>query len=538
MWRPRSLVVACAAALAVGCSPAAAAAATAATAAPSDERTCTGIRGNGNLIFAHFGSLARIVEQYGPVRCAAGGSSGSITTFLIESVNRNVVVNRCGKRRCPEARIAARQALLYKSMSGLTAVGIGADVRTVAAILERVQSAGVDEELAAGAPGAVRAFRDVLEDFGDAVNPEVIEALRRTPKPEVVAADVLKGLENAIAFHVEDVAVFVRPSVLNWDVVVRLLGRAGDFYAGYGPTDRAALRGWLRACAGRSRGLSWEQTRALSTPDGTCGRRFARIYRGFEAAYRRVPPVHSRLDDRIGTRLPMIAVTGVLTGSMPAWRAARERYVAGEPLAFSPSFDDVRFGYFGQPRDLKRIQAGLARRYPDDIVRERFLALGPETWRTILGASPAEPGLSAAVPLPRGRLSVGGWADPQRVQVLKALGSGGVITVTRIGADDPGSLTYDAPRLLGASDEQLTRMFSLTDPASSEYVALADADAVWCTDWNAPPATDIPALFASGYDAPMRTDAPRFLAGPTPWRGAAPDVSAVGCAPGVGEPAG
>ena len=33
--------------------------------ADADRRMCFGVRGNGQLIFAHFGSLARIYETYG-----------------------------------------------------------------------------------------------------------------------------------------------------------------------------------------------------------------------------------------------------------------------------------------------------------------------------------------------------------------------------------------------------------------------------------------------------------------------------------------
>ena len=45
---------------------------------------CTGVRGNGNRIFAHFGSQAQITGRYGPLQGAAGGSAGSITVYLAE----------------------------------------------------------------------------------------------------------------------------------------------------------------------------------------------------------------------------------------------------------------------------------------------------------------------------------------------------------------------------------------------------------------------------------------------------------------------
>ena len=68
-----------------------------------DRRVCAAVRGNGQLIFAHFASLARITEHYGPLWGSAGGSSGSITQFLLESVQMNPAVASCGEQPCTRA---------------------------------------------------------------------------------------------------------------------------------------------------------------------------------------------------------------------------------------------------------------------------------------------------------------------------------------------------------------------------------------------------------------------------------------------------
>jgi hypothetical protein len=496
---------------------------------------CTGIRGNGNRIFAHFGSLARIVEHSGPVRCAAGGSSGSITTFLVESVNRNPVVDRCGRRSCSATRLAERHALLYRSMAGLTEVGIGADVRTIVGLVERVQAEGIVALLDTDPQSAVAAFVNVLEDFGEIVNPEVFELLAQSPDPAYHVRDLVAGLQDAVGFQVRDSMVFVRVGVINFNVLVELFGRIGDFYAGYGPFDRSGVGAWLDACAAPSRGLTWVDAAALPMPGGsTCGARFAELYRAYETAHRASPPVPSRLDDRIGDRLPMLAVTGVLTGeAITQWQTARAQYFAAEPVTFAPDFGDVRFGYFGRDRDLARIARGLSRRHGDDPVTERFLALGQASWREILGSSPAEPGFEAAVPLSAGVLSVGGWADPLRVQVLDALGARHVVAVNRRGGEQIGGFTPEVSRQLGADDDELARLYSLEDPRSSFVAALRTADAVWCTDWDTPDGFDPAALFADGYSAPMLTSDRFFLRGRNPYPGASPDVAIVGCTPGL-----
>ncbi len=496
---------------------------------------CTGIRGNGNRIFAHFGSLARLVEYYGPVRCAAGGSSGSITTFLIESVDINPVVERCGRRRCSAQQLAERHALMYRSMAGLTEVGIGADVRTIADVVAAAQAADVEGLLAIDPGAAVTAFTNVLADFGDLINPEVFELLAQSPDPAFHVRDLLHGLQDAASFTVTGPEVFVRPGVINVAALVDIFGRIGDFYSGYGQYDAAGVRSWLDTCAAPSRGLTWAEAAMLATPGGaTCGSQFADLYRAYETAHRADPPSPSRLDNQIGSQLPMMAVTGVLTGDAIAqWDQARAGYFAAQPVDFAPNFTDVKFGYFGQQRDLRAAQRGLSRRYPTDAVTERFFPLGAATWREILSSSPAEPGISAAVPLSSGVLSVGGWADPLRVQVLDAFGARHVVTINRRGGEQAGGFTPEVSRQLGATEADLTELYSLQDPNSSFVTALRSADAVWCTDWDTPDGFDPAALFADGFNAPMLTADRYFLRGRKPYPGASPDISIAGCTPGV-----
>ena len=108
---------------------------------PAASATCAGIRGNGQNLFAHYGALARHVEEYGAITCAAGGSSGSITTFLLESIWANPLLHRCGNRPCSKEARDTRMALMLKSAIGLVETGLFEDAATVAELLE-----GVDAE--------------------------------------------------------------------------------------------------------------------------------------------------------------------------------------------------------------------------------------------------------------------------------------------------------------------------------------------------------------------------------------------------------
>ena len=326
----------------------------------------------------------------------------------------------------------------------------------------------------------------------------------------------------------------MRTGILNFSVIAELIGRAGSFFAGYGDFyDAAGVERWLNACARQSRGRTWVETAALPGPDGrSCGETLTDLVNAYRAAFTSDPAPPNRLDDAVGIHLPVMAVTGVLTGeAISLFEKARAQYFAAEPVDFAPNFEDTRFGYFGQRDDLRRVRRKLRRKFPNDPVTKRFQSLGPAPWHEVLSSSPAEPGFVAAVPLSSGFLSVGGWADPLRVQVLKALGGRRVIAVTRRGDFDPTEFTPSVSRLLGASDQELSDLYGLDNPDSSVFTALDTAEAVWCTDWNAPDQTDIAGLFADGYDAPMRTNNRFFLQSRRPYPGASPSVSIVGCTP-------
>ncbi|MGZ3745651.1 MAG: hypothetical protein ACXVBQ_17435, partial [Pseudobdellovibrionaceae bacterium] len=68
---------------------------------------CAAIRGNGELMPAHWGAMSSLVEDQGLPSAMAGGSSASITMFLLESLSQN-----------PLAKTNSEKALLIKSFQG------------------------------------------------------------------------------------------------------------------------------------------------------------------------------------------------------------------------------------------------------------------------------------------------------------------------------------------------------------------------------------------------------------------------------------
>lgn len=501
----------------------------------AQDSTCAGVRGNGQNLFAHYGALARHAEEYDVITCIAGGSSGSITAFLVESMWANENLHLCGKRdrTCGKAAQRARQSLMLKSVIGLTDAGLFQDAATINAIIAGVQAGDILELLEGDTPQeGVDAFTRLLRDLGPLINPELFELLATSPDPVFHITDIIDGLQKGLQFQVDDPAVFLRTSVINTTELAELFGLYGSFYAGYGPADSAGMEDWLKACAKPGVGLNWQQVSALPGPDGmTCGDTFTALFNAYREAYADYDG-RTRTDDKVGRYLPSFGVTGVITGdSIATWEQARAAWVAAEPIGFEPDFDDIGVGYWGRNSELRRMGRQLDRNY-NDLVAEQFVPLGRANWREVLGSSPAEPGFAPAIPLSSGVLSVGGWADPLRVIPLDALGAKRTISINRLGG--VGGFTADVTRLLNATDADLEALYSTTDPSSSFYISLDIATGVWCTDWDGQ--GGVPnALFNDAYTSPLITEDRRFLRPRKgyPNVGSGAEYPIGGCVPGI-----
>ncbi|MEM9388603.1 MAG: hypothetical protein AAGA68_26420 [Pseudomonadota bacterium] len=497
-----------------------------------DAPMCAGVRGNGPRLWAHFTSIARLIEHYGPLGGLAGGSSGSITLFLTESAQANPLVTDCGNRVCSRVEAGAREAFWMKAIQGLTEAGLIGDIVLIVELIALIEEEGILALLQGDDPLAgVEALLDILSDpaVQSLINPEVIDLLLTSPDPVFHAIDLIDSLANAATFTVDDPTVFVRPGVINFDAFAEIVGRLGNFLAAYGEYDIETARSLVDACAVPGRFMDWPTVATLPAGDSTCGEAFSALFDDYLANLDDNAP--SRLDDPIGRYVQMAVTTAVLQGdAVDSYTQARTQYLAAQPINWDVSFDDIRFGYWGRSSDIARAEARLASDFPD-LKSQRFTSLGEAPWREILTLSPAEPGLARALELPDGRLSAGGWTDPVPTQVLQALGCEEVVLVNR--RDGIGAFTTGVAELLGASEAELDALYDLADPTSSFSDALSRASGVWCTDWDAPDTFDIEGLSAEGYEAPFETDAPFFTQAPEPYEGISSDLNLVGCTPGV-----
>ncbi len=497
---------------------------------------CTAIRGNGELISSHFASLARIVEHYGPIDGAAGGSSASISIFLTESMQLNPATRSCDGRACNDKEIAARTALLLKSFPGyilhLGTTEEAAAFGDLLPIVERVQNAGIETMLDEDVETGVAALTDLLEsdDLRDLVNPELVSLLASSPTPEKHARDILEGVQSLGSFSADSDKILIHPGLLNFVGLADKLGRAADFYAGYGPADTDAMEAFMGACATQSLGMSWFEAATLPAGDSTCGAVFDDMLGAYRVALaERAGSYPSRIDESVGASMSALVSTSVLSGATAEnFSKARADYNAGRDYNFETNFDDVRFGYWGQQANLSA--AGRNGNQFDDLKTAMFTDLGQATWRTALSYSPAEPGLARALELGDGLISAGGWSDLHPVQALRNMGCENIVYVTRTGEES--GFAQGVAEILGMDAETQTSLYDL-DADSSYALSLTEADATWCTDWNSHSGTDLLALTLDGYNAPMESQTAYFTEAKTVYDNLTPATGLRGCTPGA-----
>ncbi len=458
---------------------------------------CVAVRGNGHYIVTHFASMARIVEHYGIPNGMSGGSSGSISQFVYESILMNPGVRTCGDRACNKGDASARVALTLKSLQGYGEALAGSDevvsitelVGLVTKLKAEVDKRNVEGLLKSDVAAATKQLQEVLAipEFASIVNPEIKELLASPARAAFAAKDVQKSITTLGAFSVDDNRLFFRPGLLNWNALAELFGRVASFYAGYAPANGSGMKAWLDDCAAGSIGKPWTEAAQTTTKSGTCGERFIGLVNDYRKEVRAKPPAKSRIDDRVDMPSPLMKLitTSVLDGeAATAYKTARNEYLTGKfptgDIAFVPPFEAIKFGYWGRAADLEKVRAN-PRGYTD-LKTSKVTSLGGGPWREVLTASPAEPGLSRFVELPDGRVSAGGWSDLAPVLVLKNAGCKKVIYVTREG-DESGFATKIAKRV-GMDEPSWKKLYDLSTGESGYNRSLTEADGVWCTNWN------------------------------------------------------
>lgn len=502
---------------------------------------CVGLRGNGARIHSHFGALARIHEHYGLISGIAGGSSGGISAFLTESIYANPLVFQCGDAPCTEEEAAERVAFLYKTL--VTAVEVVGQTRSAVAVqnLAGALNTAVSEGMGSFIFGgelfkAIGALTQMFtsSNFRSLLDGSFLQMIKSSPDKMYHLQEFLAVVQGFGSFQVEGQKILVRPGLVRFDSVAEKVGRLGSFYAMYGPADNAAWSELMNGCSANSRGLLWPQISHRVTPDGsTCRSLFAEMIGSYFDTVDAAPEAFaSRAKDQIGAYLPALVTTSVVTGQSGAEIAwAQSQYALGEEVEMALDYDDVRFGYWGDPADLAAIAAN-PQGYQDEKTK-RFMPLGAATYERALSYSPAEPGLASVRPLSGEIYSVGGWPDHVPAPALKNMGCDRVILVTRQGAER--GFRVELSRALGMTDAQEMALYDLGGD-SAVTRSLEAADGVWCTDFDSYGPDRMTEIMSDGYNAPLESASAALTdakgAYPNTWE----NLNLPSCTPGVQAP--
>lgn len=503
---------------------------------------CVAIRGNGELITSHFAALASIAEHFGPFEGVAGGSSASISSFLTESMHMNPGLTTCGGSPCTRRQAADRLGLMYKSLFGyLEAMGDSDEAVAVTQILRVISIAQekgigtlVDGNLLSEAWSSLVTLLD-SEEVKDLVNAEVLEFLTTPDSITANVREVWDAFTTFGNFRADSPKIFLRPGLVDFAGLARKVGRIGSFYAGYGEYDSAAWETFFDACAESGRGKPWPMVAEIESDDLTCRERFRDILDAWRVSFIAVendPQTDNRIDDPVGAHMRAMVVTSVMTGQAATdFDVAKRAYFEAEPFTFTPSFSDIRIGYWGNVIDVTGVISN-SKGFPD-AKTAKAMSLGQATWFQALSLSPAEPGLSRAVPIDPQRISAGGWPDLAPVLALENAGCERVVYLTRRGGES--GFAQQIATLLGMDAATGRALYDLSNADSAFNLSLREAAGVWCTDWNTFGATDLTGLVTDAMTAPFEVHDPTLVP-LMPYAGTTNRANLPGCTPGVVPP--
>lgn len=465
---------------------------------------CAAIRGNGELMPAHWGAMSSLVEEKGLPSAMAGGSSASITMFLLESLSLN-----------PHLRDNSEKALMIKSFQGYAeALSQTAEGKAIQSLLTDKRAF---QALIATAPklqntALLAKHLDSLKtlmaskDIKELINPDFVLYVERTSllaqqnNPELFpilryrSGQIQQALENFGKFDAKtDKTLFFRPGLISFTKVAQVFGDMADFYAGYNNESPAGkqieqrLREFLNVCTPGTKNLSW---RELNNQRPQCRQLLGSAVLMYRANTAPADNRKSRVQELIGTHIPAYATTSVITGqAVEDFAQAFVEYQKNSDDNFADQFtmsqEDLRFGYWGENSALEKIEDTLARatEFKKDAKSQKFLSLGAVPWLEILSTSPAEPGLSRIVALNRQQLSAGGWSDLHPTLVLKAHGCEEIIYITRKGEESEFAQGIFR-RLTKADQATWSRFYDMNNPESSIMRSQRAADKIKCTNWN------------------------------------------------------
>ena len=376
---------------------------------------CAAIRGNGELMPSHWGAMGHIVENWGMPKAMAGGSSASITIFLVESIAANKLLLELADG--DEGKLRAYQSLLIKSMQGYAEfLASQKEIQEVQSLIQSRKFLEILNPLKAMSATStsledmsqqiqrVLGYKSVLastlgqlaDKYGIIINREFLGLIRRAidsiNKLSLVKGDPLESqkIMSFLQFNLNEIRdavilfgnfnawtdshLFFRPGIVDFKGLSQLLNRMANFFAGYGfdQNDKANLLTFLESCGELSVGRPWLGVDGLnSTDNNLCQGLFVKTlseYREKLKSHNWKFEGNSRLDESVGKHLSGFISTSVVQGkSVKRFQELHKKYFEGlgfemaqEIENFKVSFEkELFFGYWGRASSLTHVSHNL-----------------------------------------------------------------------------------------------------------------------------------------------------------------------------------
>lgn len=502
---------------------------------------CLAIRGNGELAPAHWGGISQIIERWGLPIKQAGGSSASLSMFLLDAVATNSEI----RNHEDSLLLREKASFLVKSFLGtLLYIEKSPQVQTMIsykkkweemnASFEKYQTLDILNKIQTTSGGDLKkliiqnkenllrlnefytenasflnekAFNPFFSVMNDILKGKNDIATYR--KIYFLAHELYQSISLFGAFNAKtDDNLFFREGILDFNKLAFAFGKVASFYAGIGMSSlhNEQFKNWLSSCSEQSLNKTWIE---IIQKNPRCQQDLSVLLNNyFKDDYQEDK---NFVKSEIGVTIPSYPTTSILKdrGATQAqsllsdYERLMDNQFGKNHLFTEPQ--NVMFGYWG--KDLDVIQKQLP---ADDEKSQRFFPLGNSSWQQAISLSPAEPGLARIQKFQNNGktlFSAGGWSDLHPTLVLKASGCETVIYLQRKGGETFFGQGV-AKRLLGydrswnylegtpenakinnegdASDRSSLwgRLYNLGNEKSSYYRSIQAADIVVCTDWN------------------------------------------------------
>lgn len=484
---------------------------------------CMAIRGNGDYQPAHWGAMATTIEKLGLPQAMSGGSSATVSMFILESIAKNPFVDKANESGRKEMA-----SFLLKSLLGFTeATKNSVLVKSAFSVYENykyIETKQFTQKIRKllMSQNWIDLKKHLLDSqieipVNDQVLKLIFDAVQKKDKAQV--RFYLNEIENSAKVFgnfdaKNDDNLFFRFGLVSFEKMAGYFGKVAGFYSTEGDSAQtlSAWKDLINQCSINSIGKTWPE---IVQQNPVCQNLFSKVFNShFNDIHNKAKPELNQA----GLKIPMYASTAVIIGTEATrYNKAFTEYIKTRDVHYGLKYkiknpDQVVFGYWGDPKKLTQIKNNLDMSIEKN---KKFYSLGDATWLEILSLSPAEPGLSNLKPFTKDNInyvSAGGWSDLAPTLVLKASGCENIVYLTRQGGDSLFAQGV-AKRLLNldiswdkleTSNDIISKrnilendlgqkndlnsnwsmLYNIANPQSSLRISLSVADAILCTDWN------------------------------------------------------